>query len=151
MILWYKNKEVKIFFDKIPSLGIRYFVTSMSENDRISIEKYPFINKKDLEVKLVDSKNFKTYKFTIPKGYCYDGASIPKIFWRIIGSNTDNKFLVPALVHDVLCENHSYVDSDRLFSSKVFNALLEASEVRPFKRFLMKNSVNIFQKIFCKW
>ena len=55
-----------------------------------------------------------------------------------------------SLIHDVLCEHHEYVDNDRAFSSKVFDALLEAGEVKPFKRFLMKNSVDLFQR-FCDW
>lgn len=118
----------------------------MTEEERKSIERYPFINKKNLQVRLVDYKKDKTYNFEIPKGYCYDGASIPRLFWRIIGSNTDNRFLIPALIHDILCENHSFIDNDRKFSTEVFNALLEASEVNAFKRFLMKNSVDCFQK-----
>ena len=118
----------------------------MTEDERKSIEKYPFINKKNLQVRLVDYKKDKTYNFEIPKGYCYDGASIPRLFWRIIGSNTDNRFLIPALIHDILCENHSFIDNDRKFSTEVFNALLEASDVNAFKRFLMKNSVDCFQK-----
>ena len=64
--------------------------------------------------------------------------------------DTDNKFLIAALVHDVLCENHHYINNDREFSSKVFNALLEVAEVPAFKRFLMKNSVDFFQR-FCGW
>ena len=99
---------------------------------------YPFINKKTLKVRLWDKRKNKIYDFEIPKYYCYDGASVPRFFWRVIGSNTDNKFLVASLIHDVLCENHSYVDGDRKFSTEVFNALLEASEVFPVKRFLMK-------------
>lgn len=118
----------------------------MTEEERKSIERYPFINKKNLQVRLIDYKKDKTYNFEIPKGYCYDGASIPRLFWRIIGSNTDNRFLIPALIHDILCENHSFIDNDRKFSTEVFNALLEASEVNAFKRFLMKNSVDCFQK-----
>ena len=147
---WYSNKKAGIFFDEIPHVCIRYYVPAMSEEDRISIEKYPFINRKNLKVRLVDYKKYKTYNFEIPKGYCYDGASIPRVFWRIIGSNTDNRFLIPALIHDVLCENHHYIDNDRRFSTEVFNALLEASEVNAFKRFWMKNTVNIFQ-MFCSW
>ncbi len=147
---WYSNKKAGIFFDEIPHVCIRYYVPVMSEEDRISIEKYPFINRKNLKVRLVDYKKYKTYNFEIPKGYCYDGASIPRVFWRIIGSNTDNRFLIPALIHDVLCENHHYIDNDRKFSTEVFNALLEASEVSAFKRFWMKNTVNIFQ-MFCSW
>ena len=75
---------------------------------------------------------------------------MPRFFWRVIGPNTDNKFLIAALVHDILCENHHYVDNDRAFSSQVFNALLEASEVSAFKRFVMKNSVDFYQR-FCNW
>ena len=150
MIEWYTNKEVGIFFDSIPWVGIRYILPSSTKEEKKSIKKYPFINKKTLKVKLIDYKKDKIYNFEIPKGYCYDGATIPRLFWRLIGANTDNNFLIAALVHDVLCENHHYINYDREFSSEVFNALLEASEVTRLKRFLMKNSVDFFQR-FCKW
>ena len=150
MIEWYKSDKLSIFFDDVPHVGVRYVLPSSTEIEKESIKKYPFINRKPLEVKLFNHIKNKSYGFVIPKGYCYDGASIPRIFWRLIGSNTDNSFLIPALIHDVLCENHSYIDNDREFSSEVFNALLEVSDVGKFKRYLMKNSVNIFQ-IFCKW
>ena len=146
MFEYYSNNRVGIFFSENPHISIRYYIPSMTEDERRSIEKYPFINKKNLQVRLVDYKKDKTYNFEIPKGYCYDGASIPRLFWRIIGSNTDNRFLIPALIHDISCENHSFIENDRKFSTEVFNALLEASEVNAFKRFLMKNSVDCFQK-----
>lgn len=146
MFEYYSNNRVGIFFSENPHISIRYYIPSMTEDERKSIEKYPFINKKNLQVRLVDYKKDKTYNFQIPKGYCYDGASIPRLFWRIIGSNTDNRFLIPALIHDILCENHSFIENDRKFSTEVFNALLEASEVNAFKRFLMKNSVDCFQR-----
>lgn len=148
---WCSNKYVGVFFNDMPYVCIRYLLPSSSEEEKKSIKKYPFINKRNLNVKLIDYQKNKIYNFSIPKGYCYDGASIPRLFWRVIGSNTDNRFLIPALVHDVLCEHHEYVDNDRKFSSNVFNALLEASEVCPMKRFFMKNSVDVFQKLFCKW
>lgn len=146
MFEYYSNNRVGIFFSENPHISIRYYIPSMTEDERKSIEKYPFINKKNLQVRLVDYKKDKTYNFQIPKGYCYDGASIPRLFWRIIGSNTDNRFLIPALIHDILCENHSFIENDRKFSTEVFNALVEASEVNAFKRFLMKNSVDCFQR-----
>ena len=151
MICWCKNKKVGIFFNENPSVGIRYYIPSMTKDEKKSIEKYPFICKKELKVQLNDYRKNKQYEFSIPKGYCYDGASIPRIFWRIIGANTDNRFLIPALIHDILCEHHEYIDNDRSFSTVVFNTLLETSGVNRFKRFLMKNSVACFQTIFCKW
>ena len=150
MIKWCSNKKVEILFDDMPRVCIRYVLPSTSAEKRKSIKKYPFINKKLLKVKLIDIKELKEYLFDIPKGYCFDGASVPRFFWRVIGANTDNKFLIAALVHDVLCENHQFIDNDRKFSSEVFNALLEFSGVSPVKRFCMKNSVDFYQR-FCNW
>ena len=150
MYRWCSNKDVDVFFDDIPRVCIRYVLPTSGKKEKKSIKKYPFINKRKLKVRLWDKKKNKIYNFEIPKDYCYDGASVPRFFWRVIGSNTDNKFLIAALVHDVLCENHHYVDNDRAFSSRVFNVLLEASDVSAFKRFLMKNSVDFYQR-FCYW
>lgn len=149
-IQWFDDDELTIEFSDIPRVGIRYILPTATEQEKKSIKKYPFINKKALEVRLYDKEKEELYEFNIAKGYCYDGASVPKFFHRVIGANTDNKFLIGALVHDVLCENHNYVNNDRAFSSKVFNALLEVSDVNPFKRWLMKNSVDLFQR-FCNW
>ena len=150
MYRWYSNNDVDIFFNDIPQVAIRYILPSTTKEKKKSIKKYPFINKKTLKVRLWDKRKDKIYDFEIPKYYCYDGASVPRFFWRVIGPNTDNKFLIAALVHDVMCENHHYVDNDRAFSTRVFNALLEASDVYPLKRFLMKNSVDFYQR-FCNW
>ena len=115
MLKWCSNKFVEVFFDDIPKVSIRYILPSMNKEEKKSIKKYPFINKKNLGVKLYDKNKNKIYQFMIPKCYCYDGATVPRFFWRIIGSNTDNKFLIAALIHDVLCENHHYVNNDRKF------------------------------------
>ena len=150
-ILWYEDCEMAIFFDIMPCVAVRYITPTMTELEKLSVKQCPFICKKTLNVALYDKRKPKMYKFTIPKGYCYDGASIPRIFWRVIGSNTDNSFLIPALIHDTLCEHKNYIDYDREFSTKVFDALLYAGDVGSFKRFFMKNSVGLFQSLFCNW
>lgn len=151
MITWYEDKKLKIEFDNTPCVAVRYATPSMTDKEIKSIKKYPFICKRDLEVVITDYVKGRTHGFKVPKGYCFDGASIPKFFWRVIGASTDNSFLIAALVHDVLCENHHYVLNNRKLSTDVFNVLLKVSEVGSFKRFLMKNSVNIFQTLFCDW
>ena len=151
MVGWINNKQLEISFNPEPSIGIRYILPSMSADEKKSIKKYPFINKISLGVFLYDKEKSRKYNFIIPKGYCFDGASVPRFFWRIIGSNTDNKFLVAALIHDYMCEHHDCVGYDREFSTKVFNELLKVSGVGKVKRFFMKNSVDIFQKCFCNW
>lgn len=150
MIEWYKSKDLSIFFDDVPQVSIRYALPSDTDSEIKSKKKYPFINKRDLDVRIFDHKTEHTYGFTIPKGYCFDGASIPRMFWRIIGAPTDNSFLIAAMVHDQLCEHHQYVMNDRQLSTEVFNALLETSKVGKVKRYLMKHSVNMFQR-FCGW
>lgn len=172
MIEWYDDKNLRICFSDVPHVCVRYILPTHTKAEKKSIEKYPFICKTELKVELEDKKigglddmhlrqalpadnnlpqSSKKYSFTIPKSYCYDGASIPRAFWRIVGAPTDNHFLIAALVHDVLCENHHYVDNDRAFSTNVFNALLKCSDVGCIRRFLMKNSVACFQTMFCGW
>lgn len=151
MIEWFSDEKLGVFFDNTPCIGIRYATPSMTEAEIESVKKYPFINKRNLTVRLIDNVKQRTYQFDIPKGYCFDGASVPWLFRRIIGAPTDNSFLVAALVHDVLCENHQYIMNDREFSTLVFDSLLKVSEVSKVKRFFMKHSVNIFQKLFCNW
>lgn len=151
MIEWYNDKNLAIFFSDTSHVCVRYILPTHTEQEKNSIEKYPFICKTELKVTLFDHNKSQKYEFTIPKGYCYDGASIPRLFWRVIGSNTDNRFLIAALVHDVLCEHHDYVNYDRSFSTNVFNALLKESDVCAVRRFLMKNSVACFQTLFCGW
>lgn len=155
---WYSNKKVGIYFDETPDIHVREFhynpELTKEENQQLkkNIEKYPFKLNNDVLVEIVDMKTQTHYSFSMFKDYCYDGASIPDemLIRRIIGANTDNKFLIASLVHDVLCENKDYIDYHRKLSTEVFNALLEASGVCAFKRWLMKHSVDNWQK-FCGW
>lgn len=151
MIIWSSNNNLEVLFDEVPSICIRYILPSMNKDEKKSVKKYPFMNKRLLKVFVKDKRKNTEYDFEIPKGYCFDGASVPRFFWRIIGANTDNKFLVAAMVHDYMCENHTCVGNDRALSTLIFDSLLKTSEVGNFKRFLMKNSVDIFQKLFCHW
>ena len=149
-IYWYSDDEVKIIFDKKPNLNIRFIAPWMDKAEVKEINKKPFICNEDLNVTLVDEIQQETYEFSILAQYTWDGATIPRIFWRMIGAKTDNRFLVPSLIHDVLCENHDYIDSDRYFSTVVFERLLYVSGVNGFKRWMIKHSVDNYQK-FCGW
>lgn len=150
MTSWYQDKNIGIFFDKLPIVKMRYALPSMTTLEKNSINKFPFENKVALEVTLCDYKRHMEYNFSIRKDYCWDGATIPRLFWRLIGSKTESKFLIPSMIHDVLCENHSYVNNDRYFADRVFERLLYVSGVPAFNRWLMFHSVDNFQK-FCGW
>ena len=151
MIEWFKDEELCIEFDDVPHVCMRYVLPSSAPAEIKSRKKYPFINKKQLKVKITDYVKIKVHEFCIPKGYTYDGATISKFFYIIIGSKTDNTFLIGALIHDVLCENHSYINNDRNLSSRVFRALLITGGVSKFKAQIMYIAVDTFQKFCCKW
>lgn len=150
MIQWYVDDEIGIFFSEEPKVCIRYIHGNETKEEKEQINKKPFINRTELKVLLIDYVESEKYEFTIPKDYTWDGASIPRMFWRLIGPKTDPKFLIPSLIHDQLCENHDYVDGDRYFSTCVFERLLFVSGVNPVSRWMMKHSVDNFQK-FCDW
>lgn len=151
MLNWYKDDNLTIDFSGKPLVATRYPLPSMSDEEKNSIKKYPFINRKELYVELSDISSNITYSFTIPKGYCWDGATIPRMFWRLIGSKTAPEFLIASMIHDVLCENHKYVDNNRYFADKVFERLLYVAGVNPLTRFIMFHSVEGYQKINGKW
>lgn len=149
-IYWYSDDDIKIIFDKIPNLSMRFVAPWMTLEKIDEIHNKPFICNEQLKVILVDQIEQENYEFYVPENYTWDGATIPRIFWRLIGSKTDNRFLVPSLIHDFLCENHDCIDNNRYFSTIVFERLLFVSKVNPFSRWLIKHSVDNFQK-FCGW
>ena len=151
MINWYCDDEISIKFDKIPQLTLQFVMPWMTPELINEIHKKPFICIEELKVILQDKIEQEIYEFIIPKGYTWDGASIPRIFWRLIGSKSDNRFLIPSLIHDVLCENHDYIDDDRYFSTIVFERLLFVSRVNPLNRWIIKHSVDNYQKMFGGW
>ncbi len=150
MLNWYSDSSLEIIFSDYPDISVLYATPDISKKALKKINKKPFCLELELDVILKDFENEKVYEFSIPAKYCWDGASIPRFFWRLIGSKSDPRFLVPSLIHDILCENHCYVNNDRYFSTRVFERLLYVSGVCPFNRWLMFHSVDNFQK-FCKW
>lgn len=149
---WYEDKNYKIGFSDIPNVDtiLVLNVNIFKKEELKDMMSKPYILDNCIEVYLEDKKKNVVYTFYIPAGYRYDGATIPRFFWRLIGPKGDARFLIAALVHDVLCENHNYVDGDRYFANKIFERLLYVAGVNPFHRWMMFHSVDNFQK-FCGW
>lgn len=51
-------------------------------------------------------------KWKAPKGYVTDGASIPRIFWSLVGGPFDEQYREVALIHDVYCDSQSKLWQD---------------------------------------
>lgn len=109
-----------------------------------SKKKKQFINKK-MCILTVDTGD-KQFTITAHKDYCFDSATIP----FGIGKG-DTRLFVPALFHDIMCDNKAVVDYDRKLSSRIFRELLLMCEVPKWKADIMYNSVEVYQKLFGGW
>lgn len=150
MINWYEDDELTIFFSDTPHVCVRYVIPSMTSLEKLSIKEYPFICKTDLNIAIFDHKKQKEYKFTIPKGYCWNGSDIPRAFWRLIGSKSEPQYLIASCLHDYTCEHHNIINNDRRLSSMIFRACLLEAGVSKLKAKIMAESVDLFQR-FCNW
>lgn len=149
MIDWYNNIDdeyIRIRFDKEPHIDSNFPRPGTSKKDKKKAAMLPYELKEDLYTELDDLGKECTYAFTIPKGYRWDGASIPKWLKYTAGVNTDPRFTIPSLIHDYLCEHHDLVDGDRYFADRVFEKLMDVSGVHPFKRWYMFHTMDNYQK-----
>lgn len=91
---------------------------------------------------LVEDFSFKWGEdvIVIPAGFKFDGASIPRLFWRFIGHPFTPRFIEASLVHDYLCKNKM----DRKMSDRVFRKLLRANGVANWRADLMYGAVRAY-------
>jgi hypothetical protein len=62
---------------------------------------------------------------TVKSDFITDGASIPKIFWSVVGSPLENDLLKPAIIHDGLYTANGLVTIMRLKRSECDKLLRE--------------------------
>lgn len=75
---------------------------------------------------------------TVPKGFITDFASIPRLFWRVIGHPAE-KYGKAAVIHDYLySEQQTYT---RKRSDEIFYEAMEVLKVPFWKRWAMYHSV----------
>ncbi|MCQ2957371.1 MAG: DUF1353 domain-containing protein [Candidatus Gastranaerophilales bacterium] len=86
------------------------------------------------------------YRIVINKGYSWNGANIPRYFWRIIGSQFNPEFLPASMIHDWLCEHKDFIIQNGVkVSSDIFRDILILYGVSKFKANIMANAVRLFQ------
>lgn len=109
----------------------------------------PFILMNDIEY-ISEKYCGKNYRICINKGYNWNGANIPRLFWRIIGSQYNPDFLPASMCHDWLCENKGFIDKHGIqVSSDIFRDILILYKVPKWKAKTMAAAVRswqIFQK-----
>ena len=74
------------------------------------------------------------YIVTVKKGFDFDGASIPKALWSVIGSPMDGKYVPGAVIHDGLYASGIISRSE---ADEVFLDLMSLDGVGYAKRYAM--------------
>lgn len=149
-----KEQIKSITFKIEPEVRIRV----INDSDPVPVKKskveYPFELNNTLTVYIVTSK--REFQFNIYNGYTWNGADIPRMFWRIIGSRTDNDFLIASMLHDYMLEFKSYIIHEvlgnqismkeyRRLTSLVFREKIKAQGTNTIKANIMAWCVDVFQ------
>lgn len=111
--------------------------------------RLPFMTQKSALIKVhyADKKGKETKKIiSNPTIYKYDGASIP---FKIGKGNM--KLLIPALYHDLMCEDKSIIDYNRRLSSLIFKNLLLQCKVNKLVAETMFIAVDTYQRFMEGW
>lgn len=83
----------------------------------------------------------KNYQCIIKKGLIFDGASIPRFCWRIIGHPWMMPMLACALPHDILYASEAFKQSD---CDWIFICLQQYVGINWFKRNIVWSAVRSF-------
>lgn len=149
-----KEEVFYTFFDKKPDVRIRVIDDNEPEEIKQAKVKYPFKLDNSVSVTVITSKRL--FKFNIYNGYTWNGADIPKFFYRIIGSRTSNQFLIASMLHDYLLEfkvfmlnevlkNQITVKEYRRLTSLIFREKIKAQGTNTIKANIMSWAVDVFQ------
>lgn len=154
-----KEEISEILFSPVPDVRIRVIEFGDSQPVIDSKKKYPFKLHNSITVCIVTNK--RVFTFCIHNGFTWNGADIPRILWRIIGSRTDNDFLIASMVHDFMLNfrhqitaevlnNNISVSEYRRLTSLIFREILKHSGTKPFKANIMSFFVDCWQKLIMR-
>ena len=150
------SKEIvlSVNIDPVPDIRIRVIEDSDTEPTKEGKIKYPF--ELFCTVTVTITTTFREFSFDVYNGYTWNGADIPKFFYRIIGSRTSNEFLIASMLHDYLLQfkrfmiyevlkNQITISEYRRLTSLIFREKLKHQGVNTSKANVMAWAVDVFQ------
>ena len=151
-----KEKVISVSFSIIPDVRVRVINAEDIDVLKKNKKKYPFELHNSFEVFVKTTK--RNFSFSIFNGYTWNGADIPRFFWRIIGSRTDNDFLIASLLHDYLLEFKFYMMKEvlkntmkkseyRRLTSLIFRHVIKLQGTNVIKANIMSWCVDVFQMV----
>ena len=157
-VLTVKFNIEPIYHDRLIKLGDNIAVITDKTGKKTTIDKdkkrYPY--KLDIDVICTVTTNIRTFSFTIPAEYVWNGADIPSILWFFVGSKDSPEFKVPSMVHDFMLEFKEYIYKNllreqitvaeyRRLTSLIFRELLKVYGTKTIKSNIMAGAVQAFQ------
>ena len=139
------KKIVDITLSGNPKICARSIFFDDKKSDVKSKNKKQFITSEPATLRVTfDDKT--TLELFADKGTIFDGATIP---FNIGKGNM--KLLIPALFHDIMCDNKSLVNYDRKLADMIFRECLVKCQVNRVFAEIMYMHVEAYQKLFCNW
>ena len=84
------------------------------------------------------------YDITVPKGFIFDGASIPRFFWRVIGGPF-GPYVDAAVVHDYIYAE-AFDRYTKQEADSIFLRIMELLGIKAWRRKAMYRAVKWFGK-----
>ena len=115
-------------------------------------KKKPFVLLNDVAYLSAKYGGSEIYLIKIKQNYNWDGATIPRFLWRLVGSQYNPEFLPASMIHDWLCEHKDFIEKDGVkISSDIFRDILILYKVPVLKAKTMAAAVRIFQMTQKGW
>lgn len=119
----------------------------ITHSSEILLQLVPENNKYQLakDYNIVITIETQSYSIWIPKGFEYDGATIPALFWQTMYSPFAPDVMRAALVHDWLYYTHKVQQTpiNRETADKIFEAIIKADGVKGNKANLMYTALRV--------
>lgn len=80
-------------------------------------------------------------RYTVPRGYRTNGASIPRALWSVVGSPWTGDYVKAAILHDYMCERQIKTSD---YAHKTFREAMVASGVSAVRAAVMYGAVDFF-------
>jgi hypothetical protein len=78
---------------------------------------------------------------TVKSNFVTDGASIPKVFWSVVGNPLENDLLKPAIIHDGL---YTLMQLPRATCDKLLKEMLLFNGTSKMKAYFIYYAVRLF-------
>ena len=89
-----------------PKVSIEYYYDQESDS---YIKGIRLLADYEFLFEIPGDPSVKPFRIRIPEGFLSDGASVPRLFWRLLSPPIDPQTIAPSIVHDYL-----YVNGARL-------------------------------------